>query len=764
MTDERDKKKLRQKAEEKIRKTEHATSELTHQDALNLVHELQVHQVELEIQNEELKEAREDLSRARDRYRDLYDFAPVGYLTLSMHNIIREANITVCQMLGVKREDLLKRRLTEFIAPESQDEFYRHRREILRTGLRQTCELVIRCSDGGSFWAAMDCARDNDGLRVTVNDISLLKKTEEELRVKDYAISSAVAGIALADLKGNLTYVNTSFLKMWGYDDEKEVLGRPSLEFWQGRKSAAEVLEELRKEGSWQGEMVAGRKDGSTFPAQLSASTVTNDTGTPIYLMASFLDITERNRMQADLARQATILNTVMENTGTQLVYLDRDFNFIMANKAYIDACGHTWEELKGKNHFSFFPNEENQGIFRKARDTGEAVSFHDKPFNYADQPWRGVTYWDWTLVPIKNNSSEVMGLVFSLIETTERKRTEAKLAYLATFPELNPNPILELDTAGEINYLNPAAKMTFPDLISQGKNHPLLAELETMVDRLKRETLTHITRDVEINGSWYEQAVACVPLSNDCRIYIRDITERKKLEQIKDEFIGMVSHELRTPLTIFMGAVQVARSEGIGEEERKELLQEAATSSDSLSHILENLIELSRYQSDRLTLSKEKIDIGSLIKEVLRSETNHLNEHRLSLNITENLPNVEVDKVRLHQIVRNLLDNAAKYSPENTEIRVSARQEDEHILIGVSDQGQGISHEDQERLFAPFERLEGTATKAGLGLGLLVCRRLVEAHGGKIWVESEPGSGSTFWFTLPLSPPRNIRRKPSNY
>jgi len=238
-----------------------------------------------------------------------------------------------------------------------------------------------------------------------------------------------------------------------------------------------------------------------------------------------------------------------------------------------------------------------------------------------------------------------------------------------------------------------------------------------------------------------------------------QDITERKQAEQIKDEFIGMVSHELRTPLTIFMGAVQVARSEGISEEERKELLQEAATSSESLSHILENLIELSCYQSDRLTLSKEKIDIEGLIRETLVRESSHLNEHKVILEIAEKLPAPEADRVRFQQILRNLVDNAAKYSPENSEIRVSARLENEHIIVGVSDQGKGISLEDQERLFAPFERLqESSATKEGLGLGLLVCRRLVEAHGGKIWVESESGSGSKFWFTLPLTPPRNIR------
>jgi signal transduction histidine kinase len=116
----------------------------------------------------------------------------------------------------------------------------------------------------------------------------------------------------------------------------------------------------------------------------------------------------------------------------------------------------------------------------------------------------------------------------------------------------------------------------------------------------------------------------------------------------------------------------------------------------------------------------------------------------------------LEIDELRVRQILRNLLDNAAKYSPPNTEIRVSARREDSQIMIGVSDQGKGITPEDQARLFEPFERLrENSTTVAGLGLGLLVCKRLVEAHGGKIWVESAPGQGTTFWFILPVDSDR---------
>ena len=109
-------------------------------------------------------------------------------------------------------------------------------------------------------------------------------------------------------------------------------------------------------------------------------------------------------------------------------------------------------------------------------------------------------------------------------------------------------------------------------------------------------------------------------------------------------------------------------------------------------------------------------------------------------------------DRSRLERVLSNLLNNAVKYSPSDTEIKISLRKDGDYLLVGVKDQGKGLSTDEQAKLFQPFERLNQTSTtKPGLGLGLLVCKRLVEAHGGKIWVESEPGKGSTFSFTLPL-------------
>jgi signal transduction histidine kinase len=232
----------------------------------------------------------------------------------------------------------------------------------------------------------------------------------------------------------------------------------------------------------------------------------------------------------------------------------------------------------------------------------------------------------------------------------------------------------------------------------------------------------------------------------------IIDFTERKKAEQLKDEFIGLVSHEIRTPLTILMGAIGVAMTEGITPEDSRHILRDAMDGAESLNHIVNNLIELSRYQSNRLSIVKETLDLVKELTLLVDSERVHMQKHHLEVDIPPALQSVSADKVKLELILVNLLSNAVKYSAQGTTIRVSARKTGAFLTISVSDQGVGIPLEKQSMLFQPFERLDNAdATIKGLGLGLLVCKRLVEIHGGAIWVESEPGRGSIFKFTLPL-------------
>jgi PAS domain S-box-containing protein len=244
-------------------------------------------------------------------------------------------------------------------------------------------------------------------------------------------------------------------------------------------------------------------------------------------------------------------------------------------------------------------------------------------------------------------------------------------------------------------------------------------------------------------------------------RSAIVDITGHRKLDQLKDDFIGLVSHELRSPLTVIMGALNTVLSEGaiLSEEETRQLLKDAALESDTLSHLLGNLLELSRAQAERLILHAEAIDVQRVIQEAIEGVKRQTSAHQFVVSSPQKLPPVYADPLRLERILYNLLENAVKYSPEGGEIKVTVRLAEEGLVIGVSDRGVGISPADRARLFAPFQRLEESRPGGtrGVGLGLLVCQRLVEAHGGRIWVESRPGRGSTFFFTLPFNQQRQF-------
>jgi K+-sensing histidine kinase KdpD len=232
------------------------------------------------------------------------------------------------------------------------------------------------------------------------------------------------------------------------------------------------------------------------------------------------------------------------------------------------------------------------------------------------------------------------------------------------------------------------------------------------------------------------------------------DITERKKLEQLKDEFIGLVSHELRTPLTVIGGCLSTLLTEWnrLSPSEVQQLIKDALLESESLSHLIENLLELSRAQAQQLSLYSEPTDVKTLVRETLSKIKRQAPSYRFVTFFPDKLQLINADPLRIERILYNLLDNAAKYSPPGSQIKVSANEEPERLVIGVSDHGEGLSSSEQARIFGPFQRLEDKRPDQarGAGLGLMVCRRLVEAHGGEIWVESKKGRGSTFFFSLP--------------
>ncbi|MBI2860849.1 MAG: PAS domain S-box protein [Chloroflexi bacterium] len=239
---------------------------------------------------------------------------------------------------------------------------------------------------------------------------------------------------------------------------------------------------------------------------------------------------------------------------------------------------------------------------------------------------------------------------------------------------------------------------------------------------------------------------------------FVVDITEQKMAEKLKDDFISMVSHEIKTPLTIVMGAVYTLMTVGLSQHESEQLLKDAASGAEALSAMVENLLDLSRLQANRLTLRLEEVRLQQVARSVVEKLKNRSAIHRLKTNIPPRLGPVSADRFRVERILHNLIDNAIKFSPQGGEIIISARRRGASVVVSVSDQGVGMTQEQQSHLFGSFYKpaFESTKIVPGIGLGLALCHRLVEAHGGRIWVESRPGQGSTFSFTLPVFNGRN--------
>jgi PAS domain S-box-containing protein len=357
--------------------------------------------------------------------------------------------------------------------------------------------------------------------------------------------------------------------------------------------------------------------------------------------------------------------------------------------------------------------------------------------------------------------------------DITERKQAEEALRetkdYLENLINYANAPIIVWNPKLEITRFNHA----FEELTGHstdemlGKNVDILIPSNNRVDALKKITRTtkkgerweaveipiqHVDgsiRTVLWNSATIFHADGKTPLATIAQG--QDITERKKVEQLKDEFIGLVSHELRTPLTVISGSLRTAMSEGVSQEDVRELLQNAAEGADSLAAILENMLELSRHQAGRLQLRIEPVSIADAAKHVTEELKRQGISHQFLVDIPKKLPPVEADPVRVERILFNLMENAAKYSPEDSKITVSSRTQGGFVVTRIIDQGLGISLDDRAKLFEPFRRLETSRplTK-GAGLGLVVCKRLVEAQGGWIKVDSELGKGSTFSFALP--------------
>jgi PAS domain S-box-containing protein len=430
---------LRQRAEEQARTMEPISPSTQTPEALeHMLHELRVHQIELEMQNEELRRAQAEIEDGRARYFDLYDLAPVGYCTLSEKGLILEANLTAATLLGVVRSALIKQPLSRFILKEDRDIYYLHRKHLFETGEPQQCELRLVKPDGAPFWAQLTgtAAQGQDGelvCRVVVSDIAGRKRVEDELQrnLTMLARTEHLANIGSWewDIDADCTHWSEELFRIFQRDP---ALGAPSLAEHPGIYVAedmerlwAAVKKCISNGTPYELELRAIRTDGMIRHCVARGKAECDEKGRIIRLVGSLQDITERKEAEKKLRKSESLFRTLV-NTIPDLIWLkDAAGVYLVCNKRFERFFGASETEICGKTDYDFV-DEEMADSFRehdrKALAIG-GISRNEEQITDADD---GHTIFLETIkTPMFDSDGNLVGVLGIGRDITERKQAE---------------------------------------------------------------------------------------------------------------------------------------------------------------------------------------------------------------------------------------------------------------------------------------------------------------------------------------------------
>jgi PAS domain S-box-containing protein len=737
------------------------------------------------------KLAQDKLQESELKNRLLIENATEGIVVLQ-DGLVKFANPKGSELVGRSGEELTPTPFLDFIHPDDRQMMMdNHVKRLAGEDVPNDYTFRMIDKQGNARWIQINAVRlDWEGkpaILAMLTDITDRKQANEALKASEERfrtiIENARDAITIVDENFSVIYESPSLAMVTGYTPEE----------WLGKSLGdmaihpddipmlASKFELLKSQPGSVTEDLSVRykhRDGSWHVIEASGRNLLHDPRVN-GVVVNFRDITARRRMEEALRESEHSYRLLAENVTDVIWTTNMGLRVTYMSPSGVRLVGFSQEEylnmtLEDMLTPSSFQDgmrafAEQQAISSARQDTSPPSWTLEVQLRCKD----GSTIWvEETVTFLCDQSGNAIGLLGVTRDIRERKKAEEALRISEgkhrTLVEASPDGVLSIDSRGIITDCNTGLcrmlgyekeELRGKEARSLGTRKDLDAEAYYNDPLLRGEFLEVETEILRRDGQtlpvWAKLVRLDEPNTADIQtvIYFRDMADRRKIDEMKDEFVGLVSHELRSPLTVIIGALHTAISEGprLSQKETRQLLEDAAFEAEQLSHLVGNLLELSRAQANRLFLHVEPVNLAKAAHKVIESIERQSPKHKFIVDLPRKLPPVSADQLRLERILYNLLENGVKYSPEGSEIRVSAKRDAGHLVVSVSDQGLGISKEDQAKLFKPFQQLGNPMldhTK-GAGLGLLVCRRLVEAHGGRIWIESEPGHGATFHFTL---------------
>ena len=361
------------------------------------------------------------------------------------------------------------------------------------------------------------------------------------------------------------------------------------------------------------------------------------------------------------------------------------------------------------------------------------------------------------------NNLDQLSNVVHSLavVQETRRERETAERDRLEATLNQMTDGVLIVDAQGRIQMANPAANELFAEggaLI--GKTVSVALRHHQLIETWRKCQQTHEVHSdsVELPATRKFLQIIAIPdeHASGAILLIQDLTRIRRLETVRRDFISNVSHELRTPLASLKALTETLQEGAMDDPTAAHrFLGRILTEVDALTQMATELLELSRIESGQVLLVRKPVQPLQLLNSAADRMKMQADRAGLDLQVqcADNLPLINADLPRLEQVLVNLIHNAVKFTPPGGEVTLTATQEGAYIRLAVLDTGPGIPADDLPRIFERFYRVDRSRAGGGTGLGLSIARHLVEAHAGKIWAESREGSGSRFYFTIPVIP-----------
>ncbi len=734
------------------------------------------------------KQAEDLVKQIRQNYETFFDTIDELLFVLDEQGIIIHFNSAVINRLGYTREELIGNSVLMVHPPERRDEAGRIVGEML-SGVTDFCPIPLITKMGVYIpvETRVTAGRWNGQPAIfgVTKDISQIMLSEEKFSKVFYLNPSACG---LSDLvTGEYIEVNNAFCSLLGYE-KAEVIGKTAIElgilsiearnniFQQSKGSTVNRIES---------ELIT--KDGKVKNVLLSAENIYIQEKQLRYTVVH--DITERKQAEEDLQKINQKWEAMVLASPDGIGLLSLDGKLQLASDKLLEMHGYEHiNDIIGKSSFDFIDSSNYEFFKENIRKLCNGQSQINIKEYIGIKKDGSRFYFDINSTLLRDANGNPESILFVERDITDRKHAEEALkaseAKLSAVVANISDVIVIMDANATVKYTSPNIKKLFGwDSKDTGQNGWLKIHPDD-IERMQGEFYSLLEKDNSVktlefrykckDGNFKPIELTGTNLTKDPVIggvlmNFHDITERKEAEEKikqanidleksnseKDKFFSIIAHDLRSPFTGLIGLSEILATES-GELSSAEIEQFSNSLHKSILNInklIENLLEWAQVQRGTISCTPEELDLSDIFSHCIASIEHRALQKRVTIinEIPENRK-VVADKMMITTILRNLLSNAVKFTKKSGKIIGTAKEQKDGIVISVSDTGIGIPAGIVEKLFKLGENVgtTGTDDEPSTGLGLLLCREFVEKHNGKIWVESCPGEGSTFFFTIP--------------